>query len=576
MDLVSQAYVNHDYLGAGHEYGVFVSSSSGSGNQTVNGFPIQNQEQLSEASRFLAQCTFGADMATIQMVSAMGKEAWLEEQFSLPATFTTDKTYEFFQDYDNEKQEGTPEVWISWFESSWFHNNMTAADILRQRMANIMSQIFVIGATSDLFFDYSHLTATYYDSLLINSFGNYRKLIDDITYSPAMGRYLSHYSNQKANPELNTNPDENYAREIMQLFSIGLWELEQNGSRKKDESGAFISTYNNDDIKQFAKVFTGLSDGSSKREFGGVHFLSHYDNSYSLPMVMYEDYHDSGEKHLLNGYKLPANQTGDIDVSMTLDHLSSHQNTAPFICKALIQFMTTSNPSYGYVQRIARKFDPYKENNFQKIIKAILLDPEASSCNPTSDRRFGKLKEPVVRMMNFLRAMPLTADGADNYVNDMECVMAQMGQSPLKSPSVFNFFRPDYRPSSSVEWNYLVGPEYQLLNSSNAIGLINDVDRTAIRGEYLNTCLWEEIEQEVAVGEAEFFEESNFMDRSAVLAISDSEMIRYLNILYAHGQLSSDTQAIIQNALNQLDESEDKLRMAMYLILISPDYAILK
>ena len=191
-------------------------------------------------------------------------------------------------------------------------------------------------------------------------------MIEDVSYHPAMGLFLSHFNNPKADPANNIHPDENYAREIMQVFSIGLWQLDQYGNRKYDNNGQFIPTYSNTDIKEFAQVFTGLGEGSANGTFGEFNDELLMDGGI-LPMKMYEDFHDTSTKKLLNGYELPANQPGDQDIAMTLDHLSSHSNTAPFIAKSLIRFLTTSNPSGAYVQRVANAFDPFAQDNFQEV-----------------------------------------------------------------------------------------------------------------------------------------------------------------------------------------------------------------
>ena len=234
---------NHnDYLGAGHQIGVTVTTShnqtsSNNGFYTIDGFPIMEKAPLTDAGRFLSQATLGADYETIQKVAAMGYEAWLDEQFNLPQIKIVPKMYQQTSLYaaSDEAAEGGG-IFKPWYESAWMHNNLTAPDLLRHRMAFILSEIMVINNNSDFFEDVSQMGGTYYDMLGTNAFKNYRGLINDVTLSPAMGLFLSHYNNPKADPANNIHPDENYAREIMQLFSIGLWELNQNGRRKISRS----------------------------------------------------------------------------------------------------------------------------------------------------------------------------------------------------------------------------------------------------------------------------------------------------------------------------------------------------
>ncbi len=578
--LDAQQFKHYDFLGAGHDNGITVTTSSSNidSKKTVDGFPIQNDQQLKEASRFLAQATFGADLATIQMTAAMGYEAWLDEQFNLPQIKIVPKMFQQNDLYANaEEEEEVGGIFKPWYESAWMHNNLTAPDLLRHRMAFILSQLMVINNNSDFFEDVSEMGGTYYDMLGTNAFNNYRSLINDVTLSPAMGLFLSHFNNPKADPTNNIHPDENYAREIMQLFSIGLWELDQYGQRKYDANNQFIPTYTNEDIKEFAQVFTGLGDGRANGTFG---LLNDEDDgilqTVVIPMKMYDDYHDTSEKNLLNGLVLPAGQTGMQDISQTLDHLSSHPNTAPFIAKSLIKFLTTSNPSGAYVQRVANVFNPFEENNFQKVIKAILLDPEARTCQPTEVYTFGKLREPLVRYMNFLKAFPLQSQTGE-YLFEFFDVQSNIGQAPLSAPSVFNFFLPDYSPQGLINQQYRIAPEFQILNSTNAIGLVNLMDQMAVQRNYLISDIVEgedlEDEEEESNGNSPY--QMDFSLEEA-LANNPDQLINHLDILLANGLLSSNTKAIIKSTIEQLNSPADRVRMATYLIMISPDYAILK
>lgn len=577
-----------DFLGAGHDNGVIVTASSSSPTasaaKTVDGFPIQNQQQLKDASRFLAQATFGADFATIEMTAAMGYEAWLEEQFNLPQISILEEMLNHNNLYeDNDVERGSLEfpIYHTFFRTAWMTNNLTSPDLLRQRMAFNLSQIMVINDKSDFFEDVGQTLGNYYDMLAKNAFGNYQNLLLDVTLSPAMGNFLSHYNNPKAIPLQNIHPDENYAREIMQLFSIGLWELNPDGTRKRDAQGQFIPTYSNADIKEFAQVFTGLGNGRSNGVFGSP--IDELEENAALimitPMKMYDAYHDNSEKQLLNGAVLPANQSGMADIQQTIQHLANHNNTASFICKALIKMLTTSNPTPAYVRDVASVFNPSEPNNFQEVIKAILLHPQARSCTIPEAYTFGKLREPIVRLMNFLRAFQMNSNEAGDFRYGLECFNANTGQSPLESPSVFNFFLPDYRPPGPISQNYLIAPEFQILNATNALGLVNDVNNRAIKRIYLDAICIEDMEENPPEESSYEEEEGEYaMDYSATLALIDNPtaFIDRLDILLANGLLSTDTKGVIRDAMTQLETPQEKLRMALYLILISPDYAILK
>ncbi len=583
--LNAQNFSHEDFIGAGHDKLITVTTSSNStaatGQQTVDGFDIQEPEQLKDASRFLAQCTFGADWSTIEMVAAMGKAAWLQEQFALPQAYTHAEMYKHSEQYleldEGEELGVNPNVWSFFFRTSWLDNNLQSPDLLRQRMAFIWSQIMVINTNSDLFEDWGQISANYYDMLATDVYSNYETLLMDVTLSPAMGMFLSHFGNPKANPALNIHPDENYAREIMQLFSIGLWELNPDGTRAYDADGNFIPTYNNNDIKEFAQVFTGLADGTEEGYFGHFEETESFSTMILTPMKMYQNYHDTSSKVLLNGVVLPANQPGMVDVEQTIQHLANHQNAAPFICKSLIKMMTTSNPSPTYVSDVVAVFNPSETNNFQAVISAILLHPEARTCTPTDTYTFGKLREPLVRTMNFLKAFQMSPNTNGDFYSDNECYRLLTGQSPLEAPSVFNFYLPHYSPQGPIGQNYLVGPEFQILNTTNAIGGINDMTFRTINRGYLGYYC---IEEEEPFWEWDLEEDGvpYVMDYSTVLPLTDDSdaLIDYLDILLANGLLTPNTKLIIKQALEELEEPNEKLKMAIYLIYVSPDYNILK
>lgn len=595
--------MNHlDFLGAGHDNVVTVTASSDAGTpaqSTVDGFAIQNTDQLSDASRFLAQASFGADHASIAMTAAMGYEAWLDEQFALPQLSLTDEMIKHGELYTDQIEFAPGAVFRTSFRSAWMTHNLSSPDILRQRLAFNLSQIMVINDNSDFFEDIGQVLSSYYDMLAKNAFGNYQELLYDVSMSPAMGNFLSHYNNPKEDLENNIHPDENYAREIMQLFSIGLWELNSDGTEKEDSLGNFFPTYTNADIKEFAQVFTGLGAGTKSGQFG----LRAYELSDSIvwimvrPMKMYEAHHDTSEKHLLNGMVLPANQSGMEDINQTIDHLCQHPNTAPFISKALIKMMTTSNPSPQYVADVAAAFDPASPGNFQEVIRAILLHPQARDPQLTTEYTFGKLREPLVRMMNYLKAFPLSPNQYGDYRYEMEYFGTNTGQSPLEAPSVFNFFLPEYSPPGPIGKKNLLAPEFQILNATNAVGLVNDVDQRVVKAAYLGDEKVgdddeeeeEEEEMEEAVAEEKEEEEEIFksykedkdiyqMDFSTELALADSAelLVEHLDILLANGLLEEDSKTIIQEALKELSDPMDRVKMAIYLLLISPDYAILK
>jgi len=587
---LAEAQFDHlDFIGAGHDHYINVETSSDDtgvdGGSTLDGFDIQNDEQLKDASRFLAQASFGADYATIQMTAAMGYDAWLEEQFELPQISIAEemKRIRWLDYFEEEEEEEEFFLGSHYFDVAWIHNHLTSPDLLRQRMAFALSQIMVVNRRADLFEDYGLFGGHYYDLMMANSFGKYRTLLSEVTLNTHMGIFLSHYNNRKANPTLNIRPDENYAREIMQLFSIGLWELNTNGSRRYDDQGQFIPTYNNEDIKEFAQVFTGLSHPFING-FEVEDPIEYFPNNVALlPMSMYEDYHDTSSKMLLNGVVLPAGQSGMEDINQTLDHLSTHANTAPFICKQLIQRFTTSNPNAQYIQDVVNVFNPNSPNNFQEVLRAILLHPQARNCHPTASYTFGKLREPMVRVMNMYKSFQIAPNVESTFLYEIACLGETVGQFPLAAPSVFNFYRPDYSPQGPIHQNYYVAPEFQILNATNVIGIINDVQNRTIFGPFTGTfCEEDEFdfdpaeEIDYAYSEEDWvYEWQDFSDVEPLMGNSE-ELINYLDILLANGLLQEDTKSIIKSAIDQLETPEERIRMALYLVFISPDYAILK
>ncbi len=578
--LFNFGYGQHtDFLGAGHDAGITVTASSSEGTDarsTIDGFSIKNDAQLKDASRFLAQTTFGADWATIEMTAAMGYEAWLDEQFELPYTSVVDEMVD---------QSGNPfydGMYNPWFRVSWITSNLQSPDLLKKRLAFAWSQIMVINDEADFFEDNSQFVAYFHDELARYSTENFKTVLTHVAKSPAMGLFLSHFNNPKADPERNIHPDENFAREIMQLFSIGLWELNPDGTRKLDEQGEPIPTYTNKDIKEFAEVFTGLSNGLEWGSFGVDPNDFYGDDSViyvlTTPMRMYDSYHDESEKKLLKGVVLPAGQTGDEDLEQTLDHLVTHDNTAPFISKSLIKLLTSSNPSTQYVSDVVNVFDPMEPGNLKKVMKAIYLHPEVRD-PVTPEYTTGKLREPMVRMMNLLRAFPLSPNARGDYPMDFYCFGLITGQSPMAAPSVFNFFLPDYQPKGLIEDNELIAPEFHILNATNAIGIMNDLNFRVSEDRYMRDyCVegitkydWDIVRHRITEGAFE-------MDFSKEVALSENpaKLVDRLDILLANGLLEDDTKSIIASAVDQIEDPEEKVKMGIYLTMISPDYVIVK
>jgi uncharacterized protein (DUF1800 family) len=408
-----------------------------SGNDAPSPPPPPDVITKSEAFRFLNQASFGATEAEAQRVISMGFNAWIDDQLQRPASLQLP----FLKSLPRpaflfELQDDRVDI--------WFRNSVNGDDQLRQRVAFALSEIMVVSQLGALI-EYTYALGDYYDVLARNAFGNYRDLIEDVTLHPAMGVYLSMLGNERPDPALNIRPDENYARELMQLFSIGLVELNNDGTVKPDGLGQPIPTYDQSIIEGFAHVYTGWNYAGAP----SFHQAFPNDNNQTVPMQLYPGFHDGGSKTLLNGVILPAGQTGDQDLAGALDTIFNHPNVGPFIAIRLIQRLVTSNPSPAYVQRVAAAFNDNGagvRGDLGAVVRAILLDPEA---RPESAMELdGKIKEPLLRLTQVWRAYAASsASGRYPFLG----AYIFFGQGPLQATSVFNFFSPLYAPPGEVE-----------------------------------------------------------------------------------------------------------------------------
>ncbi len=407
-----------------------------------------------DAVRFLQRASFGGTPGEVDRLMSIGVNSWLDEQFALAPSQT-----------HHQRRLGDLR-----FEQSIWQSFLSDPDQLRKRVAFALSQILVVSDQELSDRD----VAVYADVLEAHCFGTYRDLIEAVTRSAAMGRYLTYERNRRANDRRGTVPDENYAREVMQLFSIGLWELRQNGTRRLDAGGNPIPTYGTDDILGLARVFTGFEAESIDDNM----------NRYRLPMISDGDFaasqHETGEKRFL-GTTIPASDTRTLDESLAiaLDTLAAHPNVGPFISHQLIQRLVTSNPSAGYVGRVAAVFaddGSGTRGNLAAVVRAILVDDDAWRSNPPSSS--GKIREPVLRFTVATRALNIGMSRSPWFIGDLGDASTELGQQPYDANSVFNFYRPGYvPPQSPVSDAGLTAPEMQIANETTAIGWVNYVAR---------------------------------------------------------------------------------------------------
>jgi uncharacterized protein (DUF1800 family) len=483
--------------GGGGGGGTSGSGADGAGAQSSTANPeLVNQASSSvaavpandaEAHRFLTQATFGATAGDIANLKTIGYEKWIDQQLDgsrLTATHLA--TAESAQRLLGSAQPGTAEVLYSW----WTHAITDPAQ-LRQRVAFALSEIFVVSTIDGELGVYGQVIASYMDMLTERADGSYRDLLEAVALHPAMGDYLSHRANMREEPSIGRVPDENFAREIMQLFSIGLHELNDDGTLKL-VNGSPVETYTSDDVKGLAKVFTGWSWHwpSSKAGVPWWHCFWWLDtckdpSQLVKPMTAYPQEHSISEKRFL-GVTIPATTTPNPagDLKIALDRLASHPNTAPFVSKQLIQRLVTSNPSPEYVASVARTFRA-SGGNLKAVVKAILMHPEARNAPPITATGYGKLKEPVLRLTQLLRAVPHTSAAYEQtkamngvvpfyYVALTDDPATTLGQSPLRAPSVFNYFRPGYKPAQTqLAQADLVAPEMQITSETSVLGYAN-------------------------------------------------------------------------------------------------------
>ncbi len=523
--------------------------SGGSGGSSEPPPPPPDLITKAEAFQFLNQTTFGATDAEAQRVMDLGFEAWIDDQLGRPASLQLPHLQSLPRpQFLFELQPDRVDV--------WFRNALHGEDQLRQRVAFALSEIMVVSQLGVLG-DLTYSLADYYDVLARNAFGNFRDLIERVTLHPAMGVYLSMLGNEKPNPAQNIRPDENYARELMQLFSIGLVELNLDGTQKLDARNQPIPTYDQPTIEGFAHVFTGWTFA------GAANFRQAFPNDANqvIPMQLYPAFHDIGSKALLDGTVIPAGQTGDQDLADALDNIFNHANVGPFIAIRLIQRLVTSNPSPGYVARVARVFNDNGSGvrgDLGAVVKSILLDVEARP-----DLRIdidGKIKEPLLRLTQLWKAYDASSASGRYPINFAFVVF---GQGPLQSPSVFNFFSPFYAPPGEIRIGGLVAPELAIATEYQNTFVTNYV--------FYQTFVWNQANAANLQPDDVYID---FAEEMQVAADIDA-LINMVDDKLLAGQMSATLRTEITGMLERTSETDTALRAAetIYLVVTSPEFA---
>ncbi|TAG03274.1 MAG: DUF1800 domain-containing protein [Betaproteobacteria bacterium] len=518
----------------------------------------------SDAARLLTQATFGPTIASIDEVHAKGATQWLNEQLALPLHNPSHWQYV----YVDKGPKGDSRYVNSTMESFWLQA-VRGNDQLRQRMVFALTEIFVVSTVNSAVDIQEDAHASYLDMLSRNAFGNFRTLIEEVSLHPTMGQYLSSFNNEKEVPG-GRQPDENYAREIMQLFTIGLWQLNNDGSRKLDPvTGKPISTYTQADIKGMARVFTGWSWGATTAD------------AYNLLMQPVAELHSTSEKAILNGVLIPANTNARDSLRIALDTLFNHPNVGPFIGSQLIKRFVTSNPTPGYVSRVAAAFNNNGSGvrgDMKAVIRAVLLDDEARNNNRITDPYFGKLREPIIRYANLMRAFDVKTYAPIVYrIWNLEDGAFSLGQNPLRAPSVFNWYQPTYAPPGMVLSTNRTAPEFKITHETTVTGYTNYiVNQVALQTERSRT------EMSVYLDQVHI-DEYLAGNVSAELALADQPdaLIDRLNLLLMAGQIQPWLRDIVKQAINNIPITDnrardDRVATAVSLIMASPQYLVQK
>ncbi len=534
-----------------------------------------------QVARFLQHAQFAASDADIASVRTLGFAGWLDQQFNAPAGQTAwdwlDARGYGQVDANRYYNASYPADYMAW------HQLLAAPDQLRQRATLALSEFFVVSTVGINNRWRSHMMAAWWDLLSAHAFGNFRELLEAVTLNAAMGAYLNMRGSQKEDPAKGRLPDENYAREIMQLMSIGLVQLNPDGSEKTGAGGARLETYSQSDVTNLARVFTGWdfdqSRNSTTPEVGTGTAIGNTEFA-RLPMVLNPARH-SGLASTFLGASIGAGTDGKAALKTALDTLFNHPNVGPFLARQMIQRLVSSNPSRAYVARVAAAFNDNGRGvrgDLKAVWKAILLDPQAIGAVGSVA---GKLREPIQRFVQWGRTFGLTSAAGSWKLGDASDPATRLGQSPLRSPSVFNFFRPGYvPPSTALAASGATAPEFQLVSESSVGGYLNYMQGVIRRGVYVSA------PDQPASGSSLSNGYDLVPDYSAELALAGDAkaLVARLNLLLAAGQLSDATCQLMADALNanpitaasSANAKLDRVAAAVLMVMACPEYLVQK
>lgn len=507
-----------------------------------------------DAARFLEQASFGPTAESIAEVQSLGYAGWLEQQFATPAT-----GYPGYAYVDSSSSKVCPPATAAptcfrdnytpfFVEAQFFRNALTGPDQLRQRVAYALAQIFVVSGNA---VGQPYAMANWQTLLLNDAFGSYRTLLEDVTLSPAMGRYLNMARSAKPNTATGAQANENYAREVLQLFSIGVYRLKPDGSVMRDSRGRPVPSYDQTVVQGYARAFTGWAYAPLPGATSSWNNPLNFDGR----MVLFDDQHDTGAKTLLDGLVLPAGQDGRSDLKAALDSIAAHPNVGPFLCRQLIQHLVTGDPSPRYVERVVQRFNDDGHGvrgNLKAVISAILLDREARGLSRYGSR-YGALREPVQFIAQSIRGIGGSSDGY--YLRSISSSMLQ----PVFSPaSVFSFYPPDYTLPGTTQQ----APPFAIYTQTTALNRANVVQRL------LTGSIAPDSSVPGATGTA-----LNLAPWSA-LAGDVTALIDAIDLRFFHGTMSDTTRTALTQTVNSIAASDPttRARAALYLALSSADF----
>ncbi len=536
---------------------------------TLPGATSQPLSSISDAdaARFLLRAQFSAPAADIAAVRTIGYPAWLQARFEEPrgqkgVDWLTARGH-------NAITKEARYFWPQAGDHMIWNQLLAQPDQFRQRAAFALSQFFVVSLNPIDGFWPPYIMAAWWDVLCDGAFGNFGALLERVSLNAGMGMYLNTKGNLKEDPATGRQPDENYAREVMQLFSIGLYELNPDGSLRLDAAGKPIETYTQSDVTNLARVFTGYDHDFSRAKKTTVSWQNYpvVGPEFAIdPMKLDAAKHSTLEVNFL-GTHIPANTPGDEALRIALNRLFEHPNVGPFFGRQMIQRLVTSNPSPAYVRRVA---DAFKDNgsgvrgDLRAVWTAVLTDPEALAPPDPSNKLAGKLREPVARFVGWARTVGMKSETGEFELYDTSRSDEGLGQSPLRSPSVFNFFRPGYvPPHTAIAKAELTTPEFQIQNETSTAGYINFL-QWAIRWGYKDL--------------------KPTYETLLPIAHNVSDVVKFLNLHLSGNQLSAPTCRLIEAALaskaitadSPRDAKLDMLASASLLVLSAPEYLVQK